>query len=364
MMLIFRKTRPEQPAAHCSTSSWLKLQPHPLLQEATITGNLIEVHPPPSQLPQTWGIRPYLILPTRVAVRSWWWNPFPTPERKVSYNFSKIPTVQFSNCYPTGSSVASNFTSSSLTKSYNMKHTKKKMTRKTSPFEKLTDEIIVKIFSKLSSDELCASCPQVCRRWYSIIWGSPDLWTQITFSDNPVVHVDMGLKSIFKLLSRDACSRQVPSFSSADDSLYLNYFSLKRASSGTSPFGYDSIPVQTFRITSVNNSESLTDRGLMLVARKCSNLKTLQLKSCPHVSNLGLSEILAKCWKIRKLDVTGMRNFDNSSHADNDYATFEKFLVTNCICIKGVPTSPWIHRINQWRIIRSLGISTSATVSR
>ena len=151
---------------------------------------------------------------------------------------------------------------------------------------------------------MCFSCTRVCRRWYSIVWGTPELWTQVTFSQDPCLNIDKGLKSIFKLLSRDVCSRQIPSFAS-EDNLYLNYYSLKRASSGTSPFAQESIPVQSVRVTSSQNSSSLTDRGLMLVARKCNDLRTLQLSYSCHVSNLGLSEVLSKCPKIRSLGVTG-----------------------------------------------------------
>jgi hypothetical protein len=49
-----------------------------------------------------------------------------------------------------------------------------------SPFEKLTDELVLKIFSYLPTQELC-SCARVSRRFYHLAWD-PKLWTTITFN--------------------------------------------------------------------------------------------------------------------------------------------------------------------------------------
>ena len=53
-----------------------------------------------------------------------------------------------------------------------------------SPFEKLTDDLVLKVFSYLSTQELC-SCARVSRRFYHLAWD-PKLWTSITFySETP-----------------------------------------------------------------------------------------------------------------------------------------------------------------------------------
>lgn len=33
-------------------------------------------------------------------------------------------------------------------------------------FDKLTDDLVIKIFGYLTTNELCSSCARVCRRWY------------------------------------------------------------------------------------------------------------------------------------------------------------------------------------------------------
>ena len=185
----------------------------------------------------------------------------------------------------------------------NKKPTKKKMSRKTSPFEKLTDDSIAKVFSYLTTDELCAACPGVCRRWYSITWGTRSLWTQIEVGDS-AVDVDKGLRSVLKLLSRDFCGQSKASEASCGSNHYLNYSSLKRASDGETSTSVE-IPVEEIVVYSPKNSFTLSDRGLLLISRKCTRLKSLILISCPNVTDIGLSDVVSSCHRLTRISCPG-----------------------------------------------------------
>jgi hypothetical protein len=209
------------------------------------------------------------------------------------------------------------------------KPTKKKMSRKTSPFEKLTDNVIAKIFSYLTTDELCAACPGVCRRWYSITWGTRSLWTQIEFGD-AAVDVDKGLRSVFKLLSRDLCGKS-PSVRDiySTGSAYLNYSSLKRASDGETSVMVE-IPVEEIVVYSPKNNSTISDRGLLLISRKCTSLKSICLISCPNVTDIGLSDLVMACQKLSRISCPGCSEIALNISRKHHRRTLQYLDVSGC----------------------------------
>ena len=78
---------------------------------------------------------------------------------------------------------------------------KGKRITKSSPFDRLSDELVVKVMSFLPTNCVC-QCARVCRRWYVLAWD-PRLWTKICLSgDN--IHADRAIKQITRLLARDS----------------------------------------------------------------------------------------------------------------------------------------------------------------
>ncbi|XP_067133603.1 F-box/LRR-repeat protein 7-like [Centruroides vittatus] len=144
---------------------------------------------------------------------------------------------------------------------------KAKKQPKTSQFDRLSDVLITRIFSHLSSNHLCI-CARVCRRWYFLAW-EPQLWTSISLNSDRI-HVDRGLKTLFRLLCRH------------------------------SPTGC--LAVEKINL---NGCGRLTDKGLLTLARRCPELKTFLIRGCNEVTINGVTEILSRCLKLEKLDVTG-----------------------------------------------------------
>lgn len=208
------------------------------------------------------------------------------------------------------------------------KPTKKKMSRKTSPFEKLTDDAIAKVFSYLTTDELCAACPAVCRRWYSITWGTRSLWTQIEFGD-AAVDVDKGLRSVFKLLSRDFCGKSSSIRDSCGTSHYLNYSSLKRASDGETSTSVE-IPVEEIIVYSPKNNSTVSDRGLLLISRKCTSLKSICLASCPNVTDIGLSDLVMACQTLSRISCPGCTEIALNISRKHHRRTLQYLDVSDC----------------------------------
>ncbi|GFU75252.1 hypothetical protein TNCV_2056951 [Trichonephila clavipes] len=144
---------------------------------------------------------------------------------------------------------------------------KGKKSHKSSLFDRLSDDLILKIFSFLSSNQLCV-CARVCRRWYFLVW-EPQLWTSVCLSSEKI-HVDRGLKTLFRLLCRDS----------------------------------PTVCLTVERI-SLSGCCKLTDKGLYNIARKCPELKSLEIKGCSLVTNAGIAEVMARCVSVIRLDLTG-----------------------------------------------------------
>ena len=134
------------------------------------------------------------------------------------------------------------------------------------PFDSLPDAVIVKMLSFLTSNEL-VKCSQLSRRFYFLAW-EPELWRSITLTGEKT-DTDLALKTIIRLLSRNSASKL------AVDTLLLG------------------------------GCSQLTDRGLAIVARRCPQLRRLEIQHCVNITNGGLMDLMTKCSFLDHLDVTG-----------------------------------------------------------
>ncbi|XP_013790282.1 F-box/LRR-repeat protein 7-like [Limulus polyphemus] len=136
-----------------------------------------------------------------------------------------------------------------------------------SHFDRLTDELILKVFSYLSSNHLCV-CARVCRRWYFLAW-EPQLWTSITLTSEKI-NVNAGLKTLFRLLCRDS-----PSVCLTVERMCLN------------------------------GCARLTDKGVWTIAKRCPELRSIEIRGCSNVTNTGVTDLVSRCLNLERLDLTG-----------------------------------------------------------
>ncbi|XP_052253586.1 F-box/LRR-repeat protein 7-like isoform X2 [Dreissena polymorpha] len=136
-----------------------------------------------------------------------------------------------------------------------------------SPFDLMTDDVIVRVFSNLPTDQLCR-CSCVCKRWYQLAWD-PLLWKKIVIN-NSKVHIDRALKYLTKRLS----------------------------------YNTPTVCVIVERIN-LNGCEKLTDKGVHAIAKSCPELRHLEIQGCANVTNTALFEVASYCVNLEYLDVTG-----------------------------------------------------------
>lgn len=136
-----------------------------------------------------------------------------------------------------------------------------------SPFDLLSDDVIVKIFSSLPTDSLCR-CSRVCHRWYRLVWD-PTLWMAIVINRD-TINIDKALRVLTKRLSYET----------------------------------PSVCVIVEKIN-LNGCEKLTDRGLHIIAKRCPELRHLELHGCANVTNTALFEVVSYCVNLEYLNVTG-----------------------------------------------------------
>lgn len=152
-----------------------------------------------------------------------------------------------------------------------------------SVFDLLTDEVVIRIFSSLSSDQLCC-CSRVCTRWYNLVWD-PILWKEIVINSE-TINVDKAVKYLTKRLS----------------------------------FNTPTVCVIVEKIN-FSGCEKLTNRGLHTIAKRCPELRRLELQGCSNISNSALSEVVSYCVSLEHLDVTGkliyIKNLTHSNRLGN-----------------------------------------------
>lgn len=144
---------------------------------------------------------------------------------------------------------------------------KSKFQSRTSPFQYLSDDIIVKIFSNLTTNQLC-KCSRVCKLWYCLSWD-PTLWTSIVLN-SITLDVDKALRSLTKQLS----------------------------------YNTPSVCVIIERIN-VNNCEKLTDKGLHTISKRCPELRKLEVHNCSNITNSALFDLISNCVNLEYLNVSG-----------------------------------------------------------
>lgn len=147
---------------------------------------------------------------------------------------------------------------------------------KNNSFDKLPDDVIIKIFSFLNSVDL-SICAQVCRRFDTLVW-TPSLWRVITL-DGDVVSGDKAIKGVLRQL----CGQDPTGACSSVERIYIS------------------------------NGAKLSDKCLMLLAKRCPELTHLQLQGCTKITNNALFEIATRCTNLQHLDVTGKLLFLISS---------------------------------------------------
>lgn len=148
-----------------------------------------------------------------------------------------------------------------------------------SPFQQLSDDIIVKIFSNLTTDQLC-KCSRVCKLWYRLIWD-PTLWTSLVIN-NKAVNIDRALKSLTKRLS----------------------------------YNTPTVCIIIEKIN-LNGCENLTDKGLHTIAKRCPELRHIELQSCSNITNPALFELVSNCVNLEHLNVSGCSNITCVSLANS-----------------------------------------------
>lgn len=144
----------------------------------------------------------------------------------------------------------------------------KKYQIKNNSFDRLSDDLIVKIFSFLSSLDLSV-CAKVCRRFDGLVW-TPALWRTIQL-EGEYISGDRAIRGVLRQLCGQGRTGACPSV----ERVYL--------SDGT----------------------KITDRGLLLLAKRCPELTHLKIQGSTAVTNNAFFEVLARCVNLQHLDVTG-----------------------------------------------------------
>ncbi|KAI4317709.1 hypothetical protein L6164_025558 [Bauhinia variegata] len=184
----------------------------------------------------------------------------------------------------------------------------------------LPDELIVEIFSRLSSKSSRDACSLVCKRWLCLerlsratirigATGSPDLFVNLLatrFSNVRNVHIDERLSiSLPVQLRRRRASNSSPASSrklyvtSKTGSEDGDYDSFCLSDSGLSALGEGFPKLEKLSLIWCSNVSS---GGLISLTHKCSLLKALDLQGC-YVGDQGLAAVGQCCKQLEDLNL-------------------------------------------------------------
>lgn len=116
-------------------------------------------------------------------------------------------------------------------------------------------------------------CARVCRRFDVLAW-TPSLWRTIQL-EGENISGDKAIRGVLRQLCGQGRTGACPS-------------------------------VERVHLT---DGCKLTDKGLMLLARRCPELTHLQIQGSVAVTNAALAEVTTRCINLQHLDVTGNNNF-------------------------------------------------------
>ncbi|XP_063697095.1 F-box/LRR-repeat protein 7-like [Culicoides brevitarsis] len=135
-------------------------------------------------------------------------------------------------------------------------------------FNRLSNDLVLRIFEWLDSSDLC-NLTQVCKRFETLVWN-PVLWRNIIIKGENRSG-DKALRTIFRRL----CGQ---------------------TRNGLCPI-----------VERVMLSEGckISDKGLQLLSRRCPSLSHLQLQNSTSVTNQALFDLVTKCTNLQHLDITG-----------------------------------------------------------
>ncbi|XP_040567089.1 uncharacterized protein [Lepeophtheirus salmonis] len=132
---------------------------------------------------------------------------------------------------------------------------------KRSFFDELDDELLIKILSYLTTQELC-SISRINRRFYFLVW-EPALWREISFTEGNV-NVDAALISLLR--------QQLDAY---------------------------------VRTASIVGCHRLSDTGVRTLASRCPELRKVEFKNCKNITNESIQDLMTRCASIDHLDLSG-----------------------------------------------------------
>lgn len=149
-----------------------------------------------------------------------------------------------------------------------MNYSRKKSTPAINSLNDLPDNILIFIFSHLTTTDLCRASG-VCQKWQTLCWD-PLLWSSINITNYQDSDINKVLRTILSKLAMDSQ-------------------------------GY-CLSVHTIKL---NGCELLSDKGLGFIARFCIDLDDLDVSGCCCITSKGLHELLSSCHGVTHLDVSG-----------------------------------------------------------
>lgn len=185
---------------------------------------------------------------------------------------------------------------------------------RTSPIQKLPPELLIQIFSKLTTTGDVRSCMLVCYHWAQVavgtLWHRPlcSRWVNLQNVANTLTtpHPSFPYHEMVKRLNLSAIADKV------NDGTVLAFSNCKAVERLTltsciklTDQGLEGLVDGTKRLQAldVTDLEALTDRSMLKVAQNCPKLQGLNITNCSLITDDSLSQIAINCPQLKRVSL-------------------------------------------------------------
>jgi F-box and leucine-rich repeat protein GRR1 len=183
------------------------------------------------------------------------------------------------------------------------------------PISKLPPELLIAIFTKLTSTGDLRSCMLVCYNWalntVGILWHRPlcNTWNNLTNVTGALNHPQMSFfpyQDLVRRLNLSALSSKI------NDGTVMPFKACKRVErlTLTNCSGLTDLGVKTMvegnkhlQALDVTDLESLTDQTLLALADNCPRLQGLNITSCTLITDESLIAVSEHCMQLKRVSL-------------------------------------------------------------
>lgn len=194
-----------------------------------------------------------------------------------------------------------------------------------SPISKLPPEILIAIFSRLTTTSDLRNCMLVSYHWalyaVGILWHRPlcNKWSNLQTVTRSLQSNERAYFPYNEMVKRLNLSAISDKLSDGSVTSFMQCKGIERLTltncSKLTDFGVEGLVdgCRKLQALDVTDLEALTDRTLQTVANNCAKLQGLNVTNCSNITDESLAQIADQCRQLKRLKLNGLTKITDAS---------------------------------------------------